>query len=347
MTAPFLTNFWYVAFGAGELTDRPLARTVCGIAMVFFRGANGAPAALDDACPHRQAPLSLGAVHDGVLRCPYHGLKFDAAGTCVDIPTQTKIPVTAHVRAYPARERYGLIWVWPGGKDDATSAQLPPLPWREDPGWNTATVQYFAVDAPAELMADNLLDLSHVAFIHPAIAFDPERLREDPLISEVDGDVVRNSRVFAGVPPAPSHRRWHAFPGNVTRTSVSEWRPPGTVSVLVRNEDERVRLDLRYDHMMTPETPTTHHYFVALARNFAVDDAALSEALDAEALAIHGEDLAMVQAQAQNKRRLGEHREMALRQDRGLIQAHRILQRFAAQADAQHATDGEPVRYEA
>jgi phenylpropionate dioxygenase-like ring-hydroxylating dioxygenase large terminal subunit len=235
-----------------------------------------------------------------------------------------------HVRAYPVHERYGLIWIWPGAPENADPATIPHLAWRAEPGWNTETVQYFSVAAPAELMSDNLLDLSHVAFIHPTIAFDPERLRDDPLVSEVSGDVVRNTRVFAGVPPAPSHRRWYPFAGKVTRTSISEWQPPGLVSVLVRNEDERVRLDLRYDHMMTPETATTHHYFVALARNFALDDAALSAELDAEALAIHGEDLAMIEAQARTKSRLGERREVALRQDRGLIAAHRILQRLAS-----------------
>lgn len=43
--------------------------------MVFFRAEGGAVAALEDFCPHRGAPLSLGAVReDGRLVCGYHGL---------------------------------------------------------------------------------------------------------------------------------------------------------------------------------------------------------------------------------------------------------------------------------
>lgn len=347
MMPEFLTDFWYVALRSEDLAAAPVARTICGNALAFFRTADGSPAAVDDACPHRHAPLSLGTVVPaGHLRCPYHGMLFDRTGTCIDIPTQTtRIPITAHVRSYPVIERHGLIWIWPGTAESADPAAIPQLAWRSDPGWNSETIQYFPVAAAAGLTADNLLDLSHVAFIHSTIAFDPEILRNDPLVSEIDGDLVRSTRIFHDVPPAPAHRRWHSFAGNVTRTSISEWRPPGIVSVLVRNEDERVRLDLRYDHMMTPETPATHHYFIALARNFALDDAVVTTELDAEALAVHAEDLAMIEAQAKTKARLGERREVALRQDRGLIAAHRILERLA-KTRSPHASKGNPAEHE-
>jgi nitrite reductase/ring-hydroxylating ferredoxin subunit len=38
---------------------------------------NGALAAIDDECPHRSGPLSLGEVGDGTITCPLHGWMFD------------------------------------------------------------------------------------------------------------------------------------------------------------------------------------------------------------------------------------------------------------------------------
>src|SRR5262245_27676036 len=69
----FLRDTWYVACTDDELTDRPLGRTICGEAIVFFRSGPGQVAALEDFCPHRGAPLSLGKVCDGRLVCGYHG----------------------------------------------------------------------------------------------------------------------------------------------------------------------------------------------------------------------------------------------------------------------------------
>ena len=49
--------------------------------MVLYRDGNGAVAALEDFCPHRGAPLSLGFVRDGQLVCGYHGLTMAATAS--------------------------------------------------------------------------------------------------------------------------------------------------------------------------------------------------------------------------------------------------------------------------
>jgi len=325
-----LRNFWYVAARSGDLADAPLARTVCGAPVVLFRDGQGRPAALRDFCSHRRAPLSMGTVVAGQLRCPYHGLRFDGAGHCVHIPTQSDIPRAADVPVWPVVERYGMIWVWPGAVEPGP---LPDLPWREEAGWDAGIVQHFPVAAAARLMGDNLLDLSHVAFIHSGtIGFDPARLKDDPLVSETLGDTIRNTRIFPDVVPPPVHLAWHPFPGLVTRTSISTWSPPGRVSILVRNEDADVRLDLRIDHFMTPETAATHHYFVAIARNFRVGDAAFAAKLDAENERVHLQDVEIVAAQQAVIDRTPGHADMYLSQDKGMRVAHRILARLEGAA---------------
>ena len=84
MTAEtLLRNCWYAAARADEVTpDAPFARTMLGEPIVLFRRMDGAIAALEDRCPHRKAPLSLGRRWDGKIQCNYHGARFngDKAG---------------------------------------------------------------------------------------------------------------------------------------------------------------------------------------------------------------------------------------------------------------------------
>jgi len=323
-------NHWYAACRSRDLGAAPLARTICDRPLVLFRGPNGLPAALRDYCSHRRAPLSLGQVVDGVLRCPYHGLRFDTGGQCVHIPTQKDIPAAAHIPAWPVTERYGFVWVWIGDAARADLGLVPALPWREEAGWDTEIIQYFPVRAGWMLMNDNLLDLSHVAFIHAnTIGFDPGALADDPLVTESAGGLIRNTRVFRDVVPPPVHRAWHDWPGRVTRTSISEWRPPACVTILVRNEDATTKLDLRIDHCMTPATATTHHYFVAIARNFQVGNAVFGARLDDGNERVHREDLAMVEAQQRVIDATPGHFDMLLTQDGALRSAHRILKKLA------------------
>ena len=93
----FVRNGWYAASWSKDLTGKPVARTFLGDKVVLYRGADGRPAALEDRCCHRAAPLSLGEVVGNDLMCGYHGLKFAADGRCTDIPGQNDIPERARV----------------------------------------------------------------------------------------------------------------------------------------------------------------------------------------------------------------------------------------------------------
>lgn len=324
-----LSNFWYVAAASKELDEGPLRRMILGNPVVLYRDENRVVIALADMCSHRRAPLSLGQVVSDRIRCPYHGLEFDRSGTCVHMPGQDIIPKAHQVRSYASAERYGMIWVFGGSGEAAKEVALPDLPWREKPEWNSELVQGYHIDAPAELISENLLDLSHVAFVHvKTIAFPAKLLKVDPLVMEVDGDRIRNVRVFHDVEPPPTHRAWGNFEGLVKRTSASEWTPPGFVSILVRNEDEKTRLDLRFDHFVTPETDSTHRYFVAISRNFAIGDQALTASIDEANNKVHVEDKEIVEAQYRNIVACPESRDNGIHQDQALFRAKRIIKRL-------------------
>ena len=104
----FIHNSWYVAGRSADFADKLRAMTLLDENVVIFRGAQGEPIALEDACPHRKLPLSKGNLKGSTVECGYHGLTFDRAGTCVSAPTQgDPIPKRARVRSYPVVDQYG------------------------------------------------------------------------------------------------------------------------------------------------------------------------------------------------------------------------------------------------
>ena len=90
--------------------------------MVFYRGPEGKAAALEDFCPHRGAPLSLGRVVEGKLVCGYHGLEMGCDGKTIAMPGQ-RVRGFPPIRSFPVIEQHGFVWVWPG---DAAQAERRP-----------------------------------------------------------------------------------------------------------------------------------------------------------------------------------------------------------------------------
>ena len=198
----FLWNAWYVAALACEVnSNRPLARTLLGEAVVLYRDQVGQAVALSDRCPHRFAPLHRGRIHQGVLECPYHGLRFDGSGHCVHNPHgDGRIPPTAQVRSFPLQERYGMVWIWMGEAQHAAQADLLPFEYL-NPEHNVTASGYLRTRAHYQLSADNLLDLGrigHIAAIGPYLQtfFGQRSLRllQIARLARDDGDL----RAFAG-----------------------------------------------------------------------------------------------------------------------------------------------------
>ena len=138
MTQPatFAKNAWYVAATPEELDgEKPLGRRICGLPMVFFRGPEGQASAVDDFCPHRGAPLSLGRVIEGKLVCGYHGLEMGCDGKTLAMPGQ-RVRGFPPIRSFPVIEKHGFVWVWlqPGAQPDTDPF---PLPLRSDRRYTT------------------------------------------------------------------------------------------------------------------------------------------------------------------------------------------------------------------
>ena len=161
----FLEDCWYAAAWDDEIGEAPLARRILDRPVVLFRSEDGRAVALADRCVHRHLPLSHGRIEEGGIRCGYHGLKFASDGTCIEVPGQTKVPPGARVEAYPVVERDRFVWIWMGDPERADPALMPDYHWNDDPAWKSVQGR-FHVAGDYRLIVDNLLDLSHVQFVH-------------------------------------------------------------------------------------------------------------------------------------------------------------------------------------
>jgi phenylpropionate dioxygenase-like ring-hydroxylating dioxygenase large terminal subunit len=195
-----VTDDWYVACFSGDLRrGRQLPLTLMGTPLVLFRGRDGALGALLDRCPHRNVPLSDGAVVGDHLQCGYHGWEFDAGGACRSVPGLVGEPggKARCAPSYPVREQDGVVWVY--ATPDVEPEREPyRFPLQEERGYTT--VRYM-VEAQGSLhaVAENALDVPHTAFLHKGL------FRGTGTTNELKVDVRRwHDRVeaeYIGEPP--------------------------------------------------------------------------------------------------------------------------------------------------
>ena len=163
-------NFWYpVAASASVRKKKTFAATFAGERIALYRGESGTVYALEDRCAHRQVPLSMGVVEGDALRCCYHAWAYRGNGRISQIPYLPKgvgRPPRG-VRAYPVREAYGLVFVFPGDPQKAAATALPELPEFDSAGHKTMTFSR-TVHCHYSFMHENLLDMNH-QFLHRGI----------------------------------------------------------------------------------------------------------------------------------------------------------------------------------
>jgi phenylpropionate dioxygenase-like ring-hydroxylating dioxygenase large terminal subunit len=271
MTRTFLRDGWYVAAFSDEISRAPLPRLLVGEPVVMYRKADGAAVALEDRCCHRRAPLSKGKVVGDALQCGYHGFTFDASGACIAIPGQERVPASVAVRSYPLVERHGFLWIWMGDQAKADPALIPDFKENTDPGWYP-TRAMLPLRAHYQLVVENLLDLSHVAFVHgETIGAD------DDTRATLDFDRgprhVRLTRTAPDITTAAFYRIQGLGP-RADQVKTVTFIPPCHVSILVATTEravekaEPLRCRIMIHHACVPETEHSMHYFISSARDF-------------------------------------------------------------------------------
>ncbi|MGH3296707.1 MAG: Rieske 2Fe-2S domain-containing protein, partial [Trebonia sp.] len=115
-------RYWQPVALAEELLDsRPVVPVrLLGEDLALFRNEDGTLGLVERRCAHRGADLALGRLEDGGLRCYFHGWLFGADGQCRETPAEPEGSALAsrvRLRAYPARERNGIVWGYLGPGD--------------------------------------------------------------------------------------------------------------------------------------------------------------------------------------------------------------------------------------
>ena len=333
--APWLANCWYVAAWADELEPgKLLGRTLLDQPVVLFRDSEGIPHAIGGRCPHRFAALADGTLDEtGAVACPYHGLKFGSDGHCVFNPHEPGFTPKVSVPAWPVIEKHQFIWIWMGDAERADPASIPDFAFLDDPHWVTVKGTIEA-DANYELYADNILDLSHAQFIHPALAAPAfihgkrsARQEGDQVWYHVERANDTLSIVLGatfGVAPGKPMDFW---------TDV-RWDAPAAMYLIAQCAEPGAGRETAKStpsmHFLTPQSANVTHYFWAVSRETMRDDDFTQQLREGFLYAFEHEDKPAIRRQAEmmGGKDFWALNPLILKGDSAAIMARRTLDRM-------------------
>jgi phenylpropionate dioxygenase-like ring-hydroxylating dioxygenase large terminal subunit len=259
---------WHPVAFSRAVTDGPVHADLLGEPLVVWRGPGGTPRVMSDLCVHRGTALSLGRVDGDEIVCPYHAWRYAGDGRCVAIPQladPTRVPARARVAAYPAQERYGLIWAaleeprWP----------LPEVPELESGGWVLAAAGPYRWQCDAARQVENFTDFGHFPWVHPGLLGDPERPVVPRHEVRTEGHVLHYSIVR---PEAGNSDDFPVFgneqAGPPDRRSRYELHLPYTIALRLGWGGER---GMVYLFASAPEAQQRCAGYVVIGRNYNTD----------------------------------------------------------------------------
>lgn len=339
----FIQNAWYASAWDHELTaDGMLARKILGKSLLLFRTSEGKVAVLRDRCSHRFAPLSLGRREGDCVRCMYHGLVFDADGKCVEEPGRKGVSPNTDVPHYPAVERHKLVWVWMGDPAKADPDLIPDCHQHESPEW-ASIPRYASFKANYLLVLDNLLDFSHLSYVHENSLGGSKTIAEiRPKVEQTDTG-VKLTRWYLNEPEfAPYLKGYERFTGPIDRWNIyhlstlsnhfsmsSGSAPAGTGAP--EGKIAPNAMVFHSNQVITPEDERSTHYFWTYAHNFALDNAELTNALADRISAGFKEDRDMIEAQQLVVDESGDDKMAFILADNGLALGRRLIEEKLAQ----------------
>ncbi len=326
-------NCWWVAAFSDEVSRDPLGRWLLDMPVLLYRREDGTAVAVENRCPHRGAPLSLGCLKGDDIQCGYHGFRFSPAGDCVHVPSMDAPLPAARIRSFPVIEQTPFVWVYLG--DPAKIDHVPPphnLGWTDDAGFAFIHGR-MDIKANYMLLKENVLDLTHFGYVHAKSFGITDWVNPPRSITEGDTTSFHQSFVRSPLPPL------FADPLGITpgtpynRENFGSFVSPalqiGGVD-LVDPDSDVVTGQFRVSHATTPIDATSMHYFYVVGRDFGNSPEEMAGLLAGTKVGF-AEDETMIEAvqdMASRDPRGKSAPEISVKADAPGIQARRIVQRW-------------------
>ncbi len=267
----FLRNAWYVAAWDQEVkADTLLSRTLLNESVLLFRDDAGTIQATSNRCPHRFAPLHTGKRVANGVQCPYHGLEFNGQGRCMHNPhADGTIPKAATLRTYPVHEKYSAIWIWMGDVTKADASLIPDFSCMDRAHWYVGQ-RYLYARANYVLETDNIMDLSHIQYLHPT-TLGSGSVQEGTTSVEQFGETVWSKRFITNeILPDFLYDAINMPRGTpVDRWLDVRWDAPANMWLQIDiGKSGQLRenaIKAPSAHLFTPETNTTTHYWFSMS----------------------------------------------------------------------------------
>jgi vanillate O-demethylase monooxygenase subunit len=349
---PFIRNCWYVACFSDDLEEgRLFPRVLLGEPVVLYRLRDRTVVAMKDRCPHRSFPLSAGRLVDDEIICGYHGMRYRSDGRCTLVPTQRSTPGAIRTLTYVVIEQAPLIWIWMGDPARAAASTPPSEHWMlADSSW-AASRSYLKVGSSYVFLHENLLDLSHLTFLH-ANTFGTPDYALAPYETRIDADVIEVRRAVQPTRLPPIYAEPLGLNGvDAARIVTSTYRTPGlSISAVVlrdltKPEVARIDHNIRTAQLVTPCDRDHVHYHFVVSRDFATGSAEVTEFILKSILAAFAEDVFALESIAKTRQLDPEphFREFSVASDRAGVTLRRWLLKRALEEGEPSARESAPV----
>ena len=300
----FVRNAWYVAGWSSEFGDKLSAVKILDENIVMFRTSNGQAIAMEDRCPHRFLPLSMGKLIGDDIQCGYHGITYNCEGMCVRIPGQQKIQKTLNVPTYRVHEQHDIVWIWMGENSLAETSKIFDMPQFSQSGWQVNQGEAIHLNSNYLNVAENLVDPAHVSFVHPT-TLGSSASEDVPVEFETDGDVIvawrwiRNSMPIGFFKEFPGYKtnvdRWHYYYLHLQRIAVNDFRSIDSKEQIEENQ-RHLGTQIFALHFLTPVSSNRTIDRWMHLRNVAVGDETASAKINSMFRVAFAEDKKILEA---------------------------------------------------
>lgn len=267
-------NGWYVVAFPHEITRNLMTRWVVNQPVVLYRKEDGTAVAVEGRCPHRHFPLGESKLVGDSIQCGYHGITFDAEGRCTRIPSQSTIAGAYRIRTYPLVEQGLWMWIWPGDPALADESLIPtPTEIGLDvPGYVARPFYSLHVKGRYQLLNDNLLDLTHLGYLH-GTSIGTEENASTPETLDFNERRLSSRRFMKDAACPDSITQMFGHRGRIDRIAGMDFYAPGfhagldetTIPESDPEQGGKLLRAAKVWHAVTPSTPDETLYFFAMS----------------------------------------------------------------------------------